>query len=121
MTDVTDKFLKLMNELKRATIEGRISWEETADEEEFRAVLKPGMVRVGRRPAYDADDEATTVFAITLLNQEGRVVEEFVAHQPASLEPAEELFELARRTALKGEKLLDDFLADLEKRLVKHL
>ncbi|MGC8639016.1 MAG: hypothetical protein ACP5XB_03955 [Isosphaeraceae bacterium] len=29
------------------------------------------------------------------------------------------LVELARRTALKGEQLLDDFLADLEQRLVK--
>jgi hypothetical protein len=77
------------------------------------------MVRIGRHPTYDADDEATTVFAITLLNQEGRVVEEFMAQQPFSLEPATELFELARRTALKGEKLLDNFLADLEKRLVK--
>jgi hypothetical protein len=54
----------------------------------------------------DADDEATTVFAITLLNQEGRVVEEFVAQQTFCLEPAAKLFELARRTALKGEKLL---------------
>ena len=119
MKEVSDKLLKLMRELKQATIEGKISWEDTADEGQFRVVLKPGMVRIGRHPAYDADDEATTVFAITLLNQEGRVVEEFVAQQPFSLEPAAELFELARRTALKGEKLLDDFLADLEKRLVK--
>ena len=119
MTEVTDKFLKLIHELKQATVEEKISWEDTADEGEFRALLKPGLVRIGRRLIYDANGEIATVFAITLLNRVGRVVEEFVAQQPLSLEPSAELFELARRSAVKGDKLLDDFLADLEKRLVK--
>lgn len=68
MTALTPKLEKLISELKRATIEGKILWEETADEGEFRAALKPGMVRIGRRPAYGDGGGSMTTFNITLLN-----------------------------------------------------
>ena len=118
MNNVSDKFLKLMDELRQATIEGKITWEETADESQFRALLKPGMVRIGRQVLYSEDGDITTTYSITLLNREGRVVEEFMTPEPY-LEQMGGLFELARRTAMKGEQLLDDFLAELGKRLVK--
>src|SRR4051812_13423159 len=119
MSKEAGKFLKLISELTQATVAGKLTWEDTADEEEFRTVLKPGMVRIGRRIAYADDGDSMTCFGLTLLNREGRVVEEFETQEPQFLERASQLFELARRSALKGDVLLDDLLADLEKRLVK--
>jgi hypothetical protein len=119
MSEAAGKFAKLVNELSQATKEGKLAWEDTADEEEFRAVLKPGMVRVGRRAPYFEEGDRMTYYVVTLLNREGRVAEEFVAREPTVSERSAELFELARRSALKGNDLLDNLLADLEKRLVK--
>ena len=48
MTKSIEKLHRLLHELAQATIKGKLSWEDTADDEEFRAVLKPGMVRIGR-------------------------------------------------------------------------
>jgi hypothetical protein len=119
MTKSINKLHKLLRELNQVTAEGMLPWEDTADDEEFRAILKPGMVRVGRRSAYYDDGESSRYFAVTLLNPEGRVAEEFEARESPEIEMAAELFELARRSALKGDALLDDLLADLERRLVQ--
>ncbi len=101
MNNVSDKFLKLMDELRQATIEGKITWEETADESQFRALLKPGMVRIGRQVLYSEDGDITTTYSITLLNREGRVVKEFMTPEPY-LEQIGGPFKLPRRTAMKA-------------------
>jgi hypothetical protein len=113
------KLHRLFHELTQATNRGKLSWEDTADDEEFRAVLKPGMVRIGRRVALYDDGESSRYFAVTLLNREGRIAEEFDSRESSETEMFAELFELARRSALKGDALFDDLLADLEKRLVQ--
>jgi hypothetical protein len=119
MAKSIEKLHRLLLELAQATIKGKLSWEDTADDEEFRAVLKPGMVRIGRRVALYDDGESSRYFAVTLLNREGRIAEEFEARESPEIEMSADLFELARRSALKGDALFDDLLADLEKRLVQ--
>jgi hypothetical protein len=119
MANPISKFHKLFRKLTQATILGKLSWEATADDDEFRAILSPGMVRVGRRTAYHDDGDSSIYFAVTLLNRQARVAEEFEARESPEIEMTAELYELARRSALKGDALLDDLLADLEKRLVQ--
>lgn len=118
MNDVANKFWTLMRELLQATEQGKIAWEETADESQFRALLKPGTVRIGRHVFEDEYGESQTTFNITLLSREGRVVEEFWTPETSQEEMAS-LYELARRKARKGEQLLNEFLLDLQNRLVK--
>ena len=77
MASSINKFHKLLRMLTQGTIQGKLSWEDTADDEEFRAVLSPGMVCIGRRMAYHDDGESLRYFAITLLNRKARAAEEF--------------------------------------------
>jgi hypothetical protein len=119
MAKPINKFHNLLQKLTQATIQNKLSWEVTADDDEFRAMLSPGMVRVGTRTSYYDDDDSSTYFAVTLLDRQARVAEEFKARESPEIEMAAELFELARRSALKGDALLDDLLADLEERLVQ--
>lgn len=119
MANPINKFHKLLRMLTQATIQGKLPWEDTADDDEFRAILGPGMIRVGRRRAYDDDGDSSIYFAVTLLNRQAREAQEFEVRGSPEIELAAELFELARRSALKGDALLDELLADLEKRLVQ--
>ena len=61
MSESAGKFAKLINELSQETKEGKLAWEDTADEEEFRAVLKPGMVRLVRPASCQLFEEGDSM------------------------------------------------------------
>ena len=111
----SDKIMKLLDKLKEATQGGRTRWAETADEDEFRVVFKTGMVRVGRAEAFDEDSGLWEKgYTATFLNRDGRVVEEFTRCRGEGHGLMAELFELARRSARRGDSLLDEMLAEVE-------
>ncbi len=116
MSEATDKFVKLLKELIIATKNGKVSWSETPDENEFRVVLGPGMVRVGRHEVVGEDVQSYKYFSAKLLNRDANLVEELHEEQQGLIA---ELFEAARRSARGSDRLLDDMLADVEGRLVQ--
>jgi hypothetical protein len=117
MSSAAKKFIKLLKELKSATENGKVSWSETMDENEFRVVLGPGMVRIGRHEALDEEDQSYLHYSAKLLNRDANIVEELRGMDEQGL--IADLFELARRSARGSERLLDDMLADVESRLVQ--
>jgi hypothetical protein len=122
MSDTTGKLIRLLEDLKTLTEQGKVAWNETADEDEFRVALKPGLLRISRGTNYSDDGDEARFYLVTVLNREAKVVEEFSrssASEGIEFELMRDLYELARRAALRGDNLLDDMLTDVESRMVQ--
>jgi hypothetical protein len=104
------KFLQLLTDLRDATAQSRIEWEDTADEDMFRTNLGPGMVRVSK--SILSDDERP-YYTVWLLDPEGRVVDEYEALGGEDFSTIAELYELARRSARNASELVEAMLATL--------
>lgn len=111
------KFRKLLEDLRDATLQGKLQWSETADESEFRVNFDYAMIRVGQ--AYSADGD-TYVLSASLLTPKGRVVEQFTASGGMDYALLEELYDLARRSALKADDLLDRVISEVENLTAPH-
>jgi hypothetical protein len=74
------------------------------------------MVRIGRHPALNEEDQCDNHYSAKLLNRDAHIVEELDG--PAEQRLIADLYELARRSAWGSERLLDDMLSDIESRLV---
>jgi hypothetical protein len=106
-----DKLIEKLTELTRAD---KVVWKDTAAENTFLAAVGKSVVIVGRVRT----DPAAPCF-IRILDDTGKTIEE--AFAPAvgdtSLQDWERLrtlHELARRSALKSEKVVSDLLSSLE-------
>lgn len=112
-----EKTLTLFKALRRATEDGRVTWEGTAAENVFRAWVGEGMVKIGEYHAPPADDgePGQTYYRAWVLNGRDEVVDA-VEEWPSStgfaaLEP---LFTLARRHARGADQVVDNMLRQLE-------
>ena len=106
---------EIIRSLAALTQQGKLPWSTTPDENSFRAILGPILVRVSVVP----DEENMGLrprYSITIVNNEGNVVEDcrLSGEEAQSLE---QLHTLARRTALNTDGVLSAFLSDLKRRL----
>ena len=113
-----ERFKQLIDELYRATCDGRVRWQETVTEGVFRVGLGDGLVRIqtGR------DDEGNGGVSIYLLNSKDQVVDELSAfentkHHRLLLD----LYREARSSALHLDKVVDSMLSDLKAGKVREL
>lgn len=109
------KLVQLLDALLKATQEGRVHWEVTASKEAFRASLGDGMVRIGiidhplRRFNLPKEAARPEEFEAVLLDVSGREVDS-VRQVPERPDLLSELYNLARRDALKVDDLIDHLL-----------
>jgi hypothetical protein len=92
-------------------------WEETAEENTFRLILDAGIVRVEQ---VSAPENSRLTCKLSLLNETGTLVESFVPGLSRGLEDdarrqLEELYEMARNSALKP----GEFLRQLEQEVIR--
>jgi len=113
----SEQFLKLLKELYQATYDGRVLWEETADEDAFRIVLGEGLVRIQSLTPRELED-AKPFVVVSLRDKYGRTIDELEAETSHDYQLVEDLYRLARSTALKerASEIVDSMLSDLKTR-----
>lgn len=115
----------LVTALDEGTREGRVSWSETADEKSFRATFAHSMVRLGMMDWPLGPPGLQKTFALTLLNDKGKIVEEWLldgesgfAGRLVSKHPnfhaVEELYRLARSRARNTPSLIHQIVAEVQ-------
>lgn len=111
--EANPKYLALLESLIDATNRGRIRWEETASEDEFRTLINPEIVRIGR---HLNREEFENYFLLTLVNSGGKIIEQQAFSNGPDFEAAETLFEMARRDALRVDDFIDRMISAVKSR-----
>ena len=106
MAIITDQ--ELTSKLLQGTIEGRIPWEKTEVDLQFAAKYAgKWTLTIDKSHPDDPDDH----YWLALSNEEGEEILKILSSQEARLD---ELFELARRYALKVDEALKDILKEID-------
>jgi hypothetical protein len=110
-----DKLIEKLTELTRAD---KVIWQDTADENTFLTTVGQSVVTVGR-----VNSGPSAPCFVRILGDTGKTIEEAYAPNLASpnrevaiqdLDRLRVLHELARRSALKSDKVVSDLLSSLE-------
>jgi hypothetical protein len=113
----------LIDRLRKLSDEDQVPWSETSDERAFQAALKGYTVTVAQDYAGQDWGQAVYVYAIRIHDTLGKLLEtaterdfqdqrSFVGNKTAA-EALQDLYDLARRKALKVDQALDDLLRSL--------
>jgi hypothetical protein len=111
----TQQRIKLLIEmLVRGTNRNLLKWQVTADEDAFRLTSSAANVRISRSEGFDAEAQESYVSRrISVLNDKGRVIEEWQPTMQVELQEFDELFTSARRSAYQTDAVLDKLMNDL--------
>jgi hypothetical protein len=106
-----DRLIEKLTDLTRAD---KIYWQETADENTFLTGVGHSVVTVGR-----LNSSAAAPYLIKILDSTGKTIEEaLVLVNPdvgvQDWDRLRTLHELARRNAMKSDKVVSDLLSSLE-------
>jgi hypothetical protein len=98
-----DSIRNLIKRLIISTRSGKLSWEETADEDLFRLTLDAGIIHIVRikKKTMRGDD-----FKLFFLNQNNTPVQQFEGEEANDQDQLRQLFEAARDSALKPSEVL---------------
>jgi hypothetical protein len=113
--EVQDKFRRLVRQLVLRTEKGTITWTDTGDPDGFRTQMRSGMVRVQKRMHYDEDGHEMVDYSLTLLDPNGKEVEDYYpdTHAPGEdLDYLAHLWNLARRSSRGSLDVLDELLKE---------
>lgn len=106
MPEISDP--ELVVRLLRATRSGKLGWEKTADPERFVASYGgKWSLTIEKTMAFDDEGERSDAYSLTINNTEG---EEILRIWDQPKNAVRELFEQARRHALKVNEALDDLM-----------
>ncbi|MGA3202083.1 MAG: hypothetical protein ABSF12_06275 [Bryobacteraceae bacterium] len=103
------KIDKLIEKLTDLTSRDKVAWQDTADENTFLTAVGQSVVTVGR-----ARSDAMAPCFIRILDDTGKVIEEALDTDIQDWNRLRTLHELARRNALKSDKVVSDLLSSLE-------
>jgi hypothetical protein len=109
------KFLSLLERLRDATSGGKIEWQETAEEDTFRANIGEFMVRIGQEFSLLGESS----YYASFLTSKAKVVDKIVASTGGEIALLSELHGLARRSAFKADDLLNSALSIVDNQLSK--
>lgn len=108
----------LIDLLITGTKVGTLKWEPTADEDTFRLRSSAANVRVTRTEGYNREEESEfTARRLSVLNDTGRLVEEYDPSGHQQLEKFDSLFAEARRSAHNTEEVLDKLMKELRRKV----
>ena len=109
-----EKLISLANRLYQESAAGRVNWGSSSDENTFQVSFPKYSIVVARIP--DEEHDGAEYIVLRILNQDGQIIEELNQGEAyrENFPNMEELFALARRTAMGVEQALDDLLRNLE-------
>jgi hypothetical protein len=106
---------KLVDKLIELSEQGKVNWQETAEEDAFLASVGKFVVTAAKA------DLQYPGYTFTIADQVGRILEEARVEDRGTYEGADHyysrlaaLFEMARRQALKVDEALTEMLSSLE-------
>lgn len=115
-----ERILTLLRAAIHSTGEGKLDW-DAFDDETFRAAIGSGTLRINRgSTTIQLDTQGndvfpTTTYTLWIMNRKGQVVadhEETESDSPG-YQILNELFESARKAALKPDAVIEDMLSAL--------
>lgn len=106
----SEKFDTLLLAMIDSTREGKIRWSPTADQNAFRIALGSGIVQLEMSERANGGKR----YAAYLLTREGRLLDEVEDGGAAPRSWLRELYGLARASALRIDRVVDEMLADLQ-------
>ena len=110
-----EKLARIITSLLRKTKNGEIRWEETSSNSKFMVSFSRGNITIDLR----TDEFGDEIVVIEIQNEYGKTAEEITASGVREwMQNSEsvflELYQLARRHALRIEEILDQLLLDLD-------
>lgn len=116
-SEIDLKLSQLIATLIDKTQEGKVSWEDTINDDRFLAGFRLYVVSIEQ--GYDDDFRQIGLYrAFRLLSQDGKTIDQKVVHNVDSPDYDElgNLLASARRSAHNAEQSLDNLLKELESR-----
>jgi hypothetical protein len=105
---------QLIEMLVRGTKRNLLKWQVTADEDAFRLTSAAANVRIWRSEGYDGEAQESYISRrVSVLNDKGRVIEEWDPAMQGEQQEFDELFTSARRSAYQTDDVLDKLMNDL--------
>jgi hypothetical protein len=105
---------ELIKLLVRATCDKSLYWHTTADENTFRLVSPTGNIRLTRSEGFDQEMQPYVSRSLSILNDKGRVIEEYFPSGAADCGDFDELFKLARRSAYRTDEVLERIMDEIQ-------
>lgn len=111
---MTEQFAALIEKLLALSREDRVSWEETADEDTFLATESRFVVTIEQRRG----DWDSLYYRVRISDKSDKVLEDAsVSSADPRYAETKELYELARRRALRVDAQLSELLLSLDRKL----
>jgi hypothetical protein len=116
-----DKRQQVVQLLSQKTKEGKLDWREAVKGDAFQVALTDKVLRIREVPPHDPDPDDIPDYAIDLVNGNGKVVDTFRDTQLGDegsgywWQKMHDLYEMARRKALRSDELLDEAVSELLK------
>jgi hypothetical protein len=98
--------------LIHGTETGALEWQSTADEDSFRLSYPAANIRLTRSVERD-EAEHEMVRSLSILNDKGRVIEEYSPRGATEDEEFDRVFDHARRSAYKTDQVLDHLMDEI--------
>lgn len=112
----SDKFIQLIQNLLRATEDGKLGWQQTAKEGVFRIALGDGLVRIECLDEPPSTD--IPYYAAYLVDRRGQTIDQIRTHGNSIIDSdlmLDELYKAARLSALNTTNaVIDSMLKDIE-------
>ncbi len=113
------QLVQLATKLTELTQQGKVVWEETAQETEFLTALPAYGVRISHEIVGQNWGDDVFDYRLTILDEKGRVLETItdrkIYDDTYKSDLLSGLYELARRSALNVDDRLIDLLSGLQK------
>jgi hypothetical protein len=106
----------LINLLILGTRNNSLEWEPTADEDSIRLICPTGNIRLTRSEEFSEEGPSWSR-VLSILNDKGRVIEQYAPSGAADQGVFDELFFLARRSAYNADEILERLMGEIQKQV----
>src|SRR3954452_12561118 len=113
----TDKYVQILHLLVEQTDSGRLEWKETGEEAKFLVSFPNYSILISE----EAGSRGFPHYVVSVVNSDGKIVDSFsdetikfndLGENPYGI--MQDLFNKARRRALRADEALDNIIAHLE-------
>lgn len=118
---MSSKFEKLIKILNEKTKKGELNWEVTASPNLYQTSFSNSSVQIFTKciEPEDSYEQELTDYIVQILNEDGNLIDEIKSSQYRTADfmmnmMIQELYEEARRSAMKADETIDNILKEIE-------